>query len=360
MKNNYKTIYADIRGRIESREFAPGILLPTESEMASEWNVSRPTITKVYNQLQTEGLVFKRKGYGTEVIDRKDVEVPLYGLLLPGAGESEIFSIINDKLLEMSSPDSYECLCEGTSASNARIRSEFLRSCTEEYIRKKVDGIIFSPLERVDHADELNDEVCNMIDEVGIPMVLIDRDICNFPQRSKYDLVCIDNYSAGFQMATHLIGQGCRRIVFFCRPLSAYSVQLRISGVAAALRQAGLPFGCDDVICAETSDSKAIEKFGFEKGIGIICANDSTAAMLMPELEALGYGIGKDLYVCGFDDMKYARHLKFPLTTYRQPCVQIAEVAVELLQRRISDPYAPRVTANLDGELIARDSSAVK
>ena len=360
MKNDYKSIYNSIRKQIESFEIETGSLLPPESVMAGEWKVSRPTINKVYNQLQADGLVSKRRGYGTEVLKHKGKDLPLFGLLLPGAGESEIFTIINDRLLEKSSPNTYSCLCDGAGASNAKIRSYVLDACVEEYIKKGVDGVFYSPIERVENADRLNSEACRKIDEAGIPLVLIDRDIVNFPERSKYDLVSCDHYSAGFIMAQHLINQGCKKLYFYYRPFSAYSVQLRISAVSAAMRQAGLHMLPEDIICAETTETGVIKSGRFEKGSAIICANDSTAAMLLPLLEDAGYNIGEDLYICGFDDMKYAEHLKNPLTSYRQPCRLIADVAVELMFRRLQNRNAPAVTVTLPGDLIPRESSKVK
>lgn len=360
MRNDYKSIYNSIRAQIESFEIEPGSLLPPESVMAEQWKVSRPTINKVYNQLQLDGFVSKRRGYGTEVLKHKGKNLPLFGLLLPGAGESEIFTIINDRLLEKSSPNTYSCLCDGVGASNAKIRSYVLDACVEEYIKKGVDGIFYSPLERVENADKLNAEACRKIDEAGIPLVLIDRDIVNFPQRSRYDLISCDNYSAGFVMAQHLIDQGCKKIYFYYRPYSAYSVKLRISGVSAAMRQAGLQMSPEDIICSETTEGGGLDPVRFEKGSAIICANDSTAAMLIPMLEETGYKIGKDLYICGFDNMKYAEHLKNPLTSYMQPCKKIADIAVELMERRLLKRNAPVVTVTLPGELIARKSTAIK
>lgn len=356
-KNGFKIIYNTIKEQIERNEFTAGSILPTESELAARYEVSRPTITKVYNQLQDEGYVRKRKGYGTEVISHYSKKTPLLGLLLPGAGESEIFAIINDKLIEMSAGGSFNCLCEGASASNAKIRSDFLVSCTNEYIKKEVDGIIFSPLERVDRADEINREICEKIDCAGIPIVLIDRDIYNFPMRSKFDLVCIDNYNAGFVMGEHLVNQGCRRIYFFYRPFSAYSVQQRISGVNAALRQAGMDLAQQDILLGEPNDMEFIRSINFEPGSGIVCANDSTAAILMSSLDEIGLTVGKDLLICGYDDMKYGRHLKYPLTSYWQPCEDMAKVSIELIMRRLANPSATTVTATISGNIIKRDST---
>lgn len=356
-KNTYLSIYTFLKQQILDKSILSGYMLPPENELALRYSVSRPTITKVYNKLQDEGLVRKRKGYGTEVIYLNDVKKPLFGLLLPGAGESEIFALINDKLLAMSGEGKFDCLWEGATASNAKIRSDFLDACVNDYIRKGVDGILFSPLERVDNADIINREICRKIDEAGIPVVLIDRDIVDFPSRSTFDLVCIDNFNAGYVMGEHLVRQGCENVCFFYREHSAYSVRQRISGVRAAVQEHGLVFGDANIFCGDPGNPDLVKTIPITGRTGVVCANDSTAALLMSSFDELGKTIGKDLLICGYDDMKYAKHLKCPLTSYWQPCESIAVTGVELLQRRMKNRKAVIVTATLTGKLIPREST---
>ena len=97
-KYNYKTIYTTVKEDIRKGVYPTGTLLPTELTLADKYSVSRPTVSKVYNQLQKEGYVNKKKGLGTLVLFKGDTKKTYtFGLLLPGAGESEIFSIINDQ-----------------------------------------------------------------------------------------------------------------------------------------------------------------------------------------------------------------------------------------------------------------------
>ena len=90
---------------------------------------------------------------------------------------------------------------------------------------------------------------------------------------------------------------------------------------------------------------------------GIICANDSTAAVLMSSLEAVGYKIGSDLLICGFDDMKYSQHLKYSLTSFIQPCKEIAKVSIDLMMRRVECNDRPPLSVYLNGEIIEREST---
>ena len=358
VKINYKSIYNIVKQEILNGFFVNGSMLPTEQSMAEKYSVSRPTIAKVYNQLQSEGYVVKKKGLGTMVIYKASNKIHTFGLLLPGAGESEIFSIINDQFQKKSEGGEFNCLWEGATASDAYIRTDRIETCCDNYIRNNVDGIFFAPLERVPHANEINLEICKKITDAGIPLVLIDRDIKKAPERSGYDVVGIDNFNAGCIMGQHMIDAGCDKILFFYRPDSAWSVDLRISGVRNVALENDLVFDRTNIYCGDPENIDFVKKIKFVKGrTGIVCANDSTAAVLMSTLDSLGIKISSDVLVCGYDNMKYSTHLKYSLTSFEQPCVDIANVSIDLMNRRLRDKKAITVMVNLTGTIIPRESS---
>ena len=59
-KNTYLSIYTSLKQQILDKSILSGHMLPPENDLALQYSVSRPTITKVYNKLQDEGLVRKR------------------------------------------------------------------------------------------------------------------------------------------------------------------------------------------------------------------------------------------------------------------------------------------------------------
>jgi GntR family transcriptional regulator of arabinose operon len=335
-----------------------GKILPTEIELADLINVSRPTIAKVYNALQKEGLVKKRQGYGTTVIFNKDKKQFTFGLLLPGSGETEIFGIIIDQLLALEKEKEFNCLWDGTIANNAEMRQSIALQICQSYLDKKVDGVFFSPLERTHKASQMNETICRIFDAHNIPIILIDRDISPFPNRSKYDIVGIDNFHAGYIMTEHLIKAGCEKIFFFHRRDSASTVQVRLAGCQSACFNTGINFGLENVIEGEPSDIDLVSNIKIlPKKTGVLCANDSTAAVLMSSLSKSGTQVGLDTLIAGFDDMKYAKHLQVPLTSYRQPLSDIVRNSYEMMLSRISNPKQTTVSINLSGKLISREST---
>jgi GntR family transcriptional regulator of arabinose operon len=315
----------------------------------------------VYNALQNEGLVKKRPGYGTTVVFNKDKKRFTFGLLLSGSGESEIFGIINDQFLLLEKEKDFNCLWDGTIANNAEMRQNIALQICQSYVDKKVDGVFFSPLERTHKAVHLNETICKVFDSKNIPLVLIDRDIASFPNRSKYDLVGIDNFHAGYIMTEHLIKGGCEKINFFHRKDSASSVNLRIAGCRSACFDSGISFSDENIIAGEPSDAELVGKMKIlPKKTGVLCANDSTAAILMSTLNKLGNPVSIDILIAGFDDMKYAKHLQVQLTSYRQPLPDIVRNSYEMMLSRISNPNQAAVNIHLTGKLIVRESTRFK
>jgi DNA-binding GntR family transcriptional regulator len=66
-------IASELREQIESGELAPGDVLPSDTELAVRFDVSKPTITKARAMLVALGLVASRAGAASTVRDRAAV-----------------------------------------------------------------------------------------------------------------------------------------------------------------------------------------------------------------------------------------------------------------------------------------------
>lgn len=67
----YHQIKQDIELKIKNKKYAVGELIPSESELAAAYGVSRMTIRLAVNELDKEGLVKKFQGKGTYVHNKK-------------------------------------------------------------------------------------------------------------------------------------------------------------------------------------------------------------------------------------------------------------------------------------------------
>ncbi len=65
-------------------------------------------------------------------------------------------------------------------------------------------GVFFAPFEHLENCAQVNQRLLDSLQQSGIPVVLLDRDITRFPMRSNHDLIALDNVQAGFLAATTL------------------------------------------------------------------------------------------------------------------------------------------------------------
>ncbi|MFD2588343.1 GntR family transcriptional regulator [Croceitalea marina] len=347
-----------LREDILSGKLPQGQLLPTEKQLAQSLKLSRPTVAKIYDALSQEGLIRKKAGFGTIVVYGEESKPLNFGLLFPGAGESEIFGAISDQFLQIEKEDNIKFLWEGTIANDAKIRQSTILKTCQTYVDNDVDGVFFVPLERVVKSASINRDVCEMLDQHNIPVVLLDRDIDNFPIRSKYPVIGLDNFRAGYLTAKHIIEQGCKKIYFLYRKDSPSSVYKRIAGCSKACFDEGIDFTKENLISGNPSQSDFLGKVKIVAGeTGILCANDTTAAALMANISNLGYEVTKDILVAGFDDLKYAEMLRFPLTTYKQPIEDIVSTSLQTMQNQLENKNTISMNLDLKGELIIRQST---
>jgi DNA-binding GntR family transcriptional regulator len=66
----YAQVVAEIQRRIESGEYPPGTLLPSEHQLVDAFGVSRPTIVKALSSLRQDGWIDTQQGRGSFVRGR--------------------------------------------------------------------------------------------------------------------------------------------------------------------------------------------------------------------------------------------------------------------------------------------------
>lgn len=87
----------------------------------------------------------------------------------------------------------------------------------------------------------------------------------------------------------------------------------------------------------------------------IVCANDQTALGVMHALGRRGIRVPEQVAVTGFDDVPVARHLHPPLTTVRQPILDLGATAFDVLYAAITGADGVRDVV-LPVQLIVRES----
>lgn len=354
----YKRIYLELREALANGTYGAGAKLPSESELVESFGASRPTVRRALAQLEAEGLVQRRMGSGTTVIEQQSHQKPLVlGLLIPELGTTEIFEPICQGISQARIGGQHDLLW-GPSFHKGASKEVQAENLCRYYIERKVAGVFFAPIEHFAGGEEVNLSITRALDEAQIPIVLMDRDIALYPARSKYDVVGIDNHRAGYVLADYLLQSGSRRVGFLARPFSAHTVDARVGGYYEALH-ARLGAEAQPLVkWGDPSDVEVVREFiDKAKPDAIICANDYTAAQLMISLNSIGIQVPSGIRIAGIDDVKYARLLQTPLTTIRQPCLEIGSTALLAMLDRIAHPASPSREFIVDFELVIRKST---
>jgi GntR family transcriptional regulator, arabinose operon transcriptional repressor len=244
----------------------------------------------------------------------------------------------------------------GNSFGGTRPKEQIAEELCDQYIKQKVSGVFFAPLELTPAMDEVNRRITSALDRANIPVILLDRCFLPYPSRSKYDLVGIDNRRTGYSSVEHLVRVGARRVAFLGKRLSADTVDARIAGYREAVLAHGLLPNENLVFRCDPSEENQIRSVLDQKPDAILCANDLTAAILMQTLIKLGVDIPNEIRVMGIDDVKYANLLPIPLTTQHQPCLEIGRVAMLTMLERVETPDLPVRDISLSCSLVVRKS----
>jgi LacI family transcriptional regulator len=362
-KSKHSEISRHLEIEIASGKYGDGSRLPSEIQLVKQFKVSRPTVARAFRDLAAKGLIERRAGSGTYVRNTSSAtgrpNTRTLGLLVPGLATTEIFQIICGEIASLARVQDYGLLWGGS--TNPREDMDASLSHAEElcrqFIERKISGVFFAPAELEPGQEQANRRLAESLRGAGIPVVLIDRDLLDFPGHSEFDLVGLDNMTSGFMVAEHLIKLGCKRFYFVARPLSAATVDARIAGVREALARHRLEPDPGWIRTGDPSDMKFVRDLtAGRQADAFICANDFTAATLLRSMQSIGIRAPKDFRVVGFDDVKYATLVSPPLTTVHQPCRDIAVIAFRTMMERLAEPSLPTRSIYLSPRLAVRES----
>ena len=170
------------------------------------------------------------------------------------------------------------------------------------------------------------------------------------------------NWAGGLAAVRHLLELGHRRIGVIGGPVAMLCSRARISGYSAALASAGVEV--DPALIRNGNFhhvggyQAARELFELsEPPTAIFAGSDEQAFGVAEAARATGRRIPDDLSVVGFDDLSISRWFSPPLTTVRQPLVEMGRTAAEMLLAMIDgrEPHGRQV--ELATELVVRSST---
>lgn len=357
-----KAIFKTLQREICSGKYDLSHPFPSEMQLVRRFKVSRFTAVQALKALENAHLIVRHKGKGTFTTKFAQNSIGPVGLIMPGLAYGEIFAPICCEITRLCQKRGRTVLLGNTTAEIPAERAEAVKRLARDFVAQHVAGVIMHPIEFLPDSADVNHEIAAIFEEAGVPVVLIDYDIVPSPQRSSYDLVGIDNFTAGRCLGEHLISEGVKRVLFIKRKNCASAVENRLAGISVAMMSAGLEWTAENVMIAEPEDTDAVIrrlKKSHLRPDAVVCGYDAHAARVLKAVvkSLKRVSIPQDIKLAGFDDVRCASGLPLALTTIHQPCEAIARGAVELLFRRLEDPDCPVCTMLLDAPLVIREST---
>ena len=358
--NKSQEIKSWLLAEIKRGAFGKDKPLPGDLELMNRFGVSRGTVRMALLELQRQGLIRRRRGLGTFLSQHGARRSGVIGLLFPEIDTCEYFKDVERELAEYARRVGYEINVMKCAVEEEHDVADEIRKEARVLVDKHVEGVIFRPLINEKYT-KINQEVSEILEDAGNPVVLFDSDVEKKPRRSAFDIVTVNNVDAGRSIAGYLIESGRRRIAFNmvdCVEGKNENLDNRFFGVAGECVVRGLYDGVRSVKVAP-SNVEAMKKLLRSRWHpdAFVCVNDEIAVGIVETLKGLGVDVPKDVAVVGFDDVSCARKCVPPLTTVQQPSRQIAQSLIKTLVFRIRSPDAPPQEIYLGAPLVCRGTA---
>ena len=332
---------------------------PTLEAVARRAGVSRATVSRVVNGSTTVAVAIRdavnraveELGYVPNQAARSLVtqRTESIALIVPETA-SRVFSddlffpaIIRGVGAELEAADKQLVLMmAGSAASHDRV---------ERYaMAGHVDGVMFASMHGAD-------PLPGSLARIGIPVVCSGRPMADVHSPVPY--VDVDHFGGVAQAVGRFLATGRRRIATIAGPQDMVAGVDRLNGYRAALDQAGL------------DGLEAIGDFTRESGVkamnellaadpqldAVFVASDMMAHGALQALKDAGRRVPEDVAVIGFDDFEISRYSDPPLTTVRQPIVDMGRTMARQMLGLVDDRLDVPQAVVLPTELVIRESA---
>jgi len=342
-----------LRSEIAGGTLPVGARLPTEPELANIYQVGINTVRRAVALLVEEGIVDRRQGSGTYVLDVPANHAPgasarSVGVLVPST--SYFYPRIITGIERAFSAQSVNVLL-----ASSEYRPDLERKHIRRFLDSGVQGLVLVPnLHLLDdpqaHVDSLRD--------LPVPYVLTERR----PQRPAPDdptNFVVTDHAAGVHTAIrHLVQLGHRRIGYLGRIRTGTASPIA-DGFARACAQLDLRPAPEAIVRREVWSTAEIAEYAricrTHEITAVFCHGDRDAASLLVQARALGLEVPRDLALITYDD-EVADLGDPPLTAVAPPKEAVGAVSADLLLKLLDDPGAPAHRVELLPRLVVRAS----
>ncbi|MFC6176872.1 GntR family transcriptional regulator [Companilactobacillus huachuanensis] len=341
MEPKYKLIYQSLKDDIINKKYSIGDKLPSEIQLAADYQVSRITSKRALTELENDGLVTRQAGVGT-IVQKAELESAQKKeiiFVIPFANNNEFGDYTNGLLQVLG--DKYQL---------TTITNEVFRKLPIDRI-KSAEGVIYY-IETLDNEIET---ITNLYLH-NVPIVILDKFFEDLP----IPAVTSDNFNGGYLATKELLKNKHQNISYLMvtPKLSEASVRSRFFGYLSALNEKQVVPSVLEINLEQDEDlTILVQQIKANNITALVIENDVVAIKIMNELRDFDIKIPQDLSIVGFDNIQ-ASKLSYPaLTTIDQNFVSLGQHSAKILLKIINDPsyIAPERTV-IPVTLIKRQS----
>ena len=215
----------------------------------------------------------------------------------------------------------------------------------------RVDGLVVVRTRR-------QDERIDYLHSVKFPFVAFGR----IEGELDFPFVDEDGASGMRLVADHLVSLGHQRIACIASPPELMFTHYRLDGLSSRLQERNLSLDPDLVRRGDLT-----QRSGYEQATellklpnpptAIVAFNDLMAFGAMSAAQDLGFIVGSDVSITGFDNIPMAAHSHPSLTTVDQPIYQVGSMVCEMLIKCVKGEALEQKQVLLQPELNIRESS---
>lgn len=333
MALKYKIIAEELRNRVFSGVYPPNTMLPTEHELCKEFACSRQTIRYALQCLVDNGLIQRRQGSGSRVLDVQDLnQNPRRSVAIITTNITDyIFPSVLRQAEAVFSASNCEVLLYAT-ANQVSNERRILQSLLDH---KKIDGIMVEGTKTAHPNPNL--DLYRKIRQKGIPLVFFHG---NYNDLDHCISVLDDNYSGGRMLVEYLASKGHTHIAGIFKYDDIQGHQ-RYAGYIDALRDLGLPIEDRKVFWYNTEFKEALNAKSeiwshtispFLHGCtAVVCYNDQVAKATVEYLQAHHVSIPQQMAVVSFDNSVFSEFGNCRITSLSHDPYNVGQVAAEKL-----------------------------
>ncbi len=354
-------VYQILADKIRQGLWAIGDCIPTEIELAEEFECGRGTVATAITRLEHAGVVERRKRGGTRVLRHSietgaPMELDAFAFIYPSDLHEGLWNTVRG--FQEAANRKKRPVVMLSSGLDFKREAEFLQRLSEF----NVHGAVMHPVIR---SSMEQTQFCQMLMATKFPVVLAGVSLPGVD----CPVVITDGFDAGYTMTKHLLDGGLRRIGFFADHARTLTMRDRYQGYRWALKEARIaenpawlylettmrpdydnPFEGPTRMAAEyLAAAPEVE--------GVVCAHDFLAVGMILAAREIGKRVPEDLKVVGIDGHSSARRPDISLTTYEVSAEETGRKAFELLEKVIAKEKLPKREVQIKGQLVVRSSS---